>query len=144
MQISESQYVRYFGSDSPLEIYLAYWKFDGGWESLWSYVLEKAGAGLGVGGPFTPEQLENQHDIVEEAAERLRMDAANEAVLSAKFNAGVEYGPSNGATVVYDEILDGYRLKEANNCEKWYWSEKIIDIQQIARELAFLWTEYEG
>lgn len=142
MQISESQYVRYFGSDSPLEVYLAYWKFDGGWEALESYVLEKAGVHFVV--PATVEDKERGSELFYEIASQLRMDAANEAVLSAKYNTGVEYGPSNGATVMYDEVLDGYRLKEANSCEKWYWSERIVDMQEVACELALAWFEEEG
>ncbi len=141
--LSYQEYIRYFGSDSPLEIYSAYWKFDGGWESLWSYVLERAGDSLGS--PHnTPEDLENEQQVIDEVAERLRLDAAGEAVMGAKFQAGVVYGPAKGGTVVYDEILDGYCVREASGREQWFWSEKIADMQEVARALALIWWESEG
>lgn len=138
----ERDYIRYFGSDSPLEVYLAYWKFDGGWEALASYVLEKAGAHFVV--PDTDEDKEREYELFGEIAARLRMDAASEAVLSAKYNANVAYGPDKGGTVVYDEVLDGYCIEHVNGTQEWLWSEKIVDMQQVARVLASVWWEVEG
>ena len=142
--LGEREYVRYFGTDSALEAYQSYWKFDGGGESLWSYVLEKAAIGLGVDKPCTPEQMENQNNIIEEVAGQLRLGAASEAVMSAKYNAGVEYGVEVACVVKYDEMVDMYVLRDALGMECTYYVEMLVDIQDVVRWLASTWREYEG
>jgi len=142
-RLSESDYVRYFGSDSPLQVYQAYWKFDGGWESLWSYVLEKVAIGLGMP-RSTSDERERETLVVTDIANQLRLDAAGEAVMSAKYNAGARYGIEDVCTIAYDEAVDGYVSEDMNGEAVWYYSEQIVDMQQVAKDLAYVWQEYEG